>query len=113
MPFDAIVEAVLAGKTVPEESKTELFTADANNLDDREVVLTGRHDSVLSILNRVPRSLDLNLRVTVGSAHKRRGTVLHEARLTQPTSPRHAKELAIAKPRCAQPGPEATSQAAR
>lgn len=33
MPFDAIVEAVLEGKTVPEESKVELFRADASNSD--------------------------------------------------------------------------------
>lgn len=35
MPFDAILEAVLAGKTVPDESKKELLTADANNLDGK------------------------------------------------------------------------------
>lgn len=35
MPFDAIVEAILEGKTVPEESKMELFRADASHSDSK------------------------------------------------------------------------------
>ena len=62
---------------------------DTDDLDDREIVLTCRHSTVLSVCNPADEaSLDLRLRVRVDSASARRQNVLHGPASTQPTMSR-------------------------